>query len=134
METKPENYAEEVRSIHRLAKISIGMSAFSLFLGGVLLSAVGTICGIVSLVKANRKKTWAAGKSQSDQNIAANLFHRCVVAVVAGCIALVLNASALYYMWPQIEQVVQTGDIAQLYSTAETQTQTTTPNGSQTWG
>lgn len=128
----------EQQSKHELLKTGANMckagaicAGVSLIIGGVLLSSVGLICALVGrskFSKANKAEYLTADERQQAQKI-----MNISLAVAIG--ALVLNAFALYAMWPVIMEVMQTGDISAIYGTVGSGSVSSAATGAtSTWG
>ncbi|RDB68992.1 hypothetical protein C1876_08075 [Eggerthella sinensis] len=88
----------------------------SLFIGGVLLSAVGLVCGIVAF----RKLVALAARQTNVAAVASRLKRSAIVGMAVCGVAFVLNAIAFYLMLPVVMDMVASGDYTGLMTDAGT--------------
>ncbi|AJC11982.1 hypothetical protein JI75_04155 [Berryella intestinalis] len=109
----------------------------SLFIGGVLLSSVGTVCGIVSFVNFKR-----VGDGHPEKPLVGKLLKRqAAVGIGISGIALVINLVAAIMIFPMIMDAVESGDLSAVFNSqdqalnlpADRGTGTGT-DGNSTWG
>lgn len=116
----------DLKKAQTLVMVASIAGPVSLFVGGVLLSTVGLVCGIV----AYRKLLKLADKHSDVAALAMRLKRSSIVGMVVCGIALALNAISLYLMLPVILEMMETGDYAGMM--ADTGTGAIGPNS--TWG
>lgn len=102
-----------ITSGSNMCKAGAICAGISLIIGGVPLSLVGLVCVIIGrfrFSKANRIEYLSFDQRQQARRIMGIAF-----AVTVG--ALVLNAYALYAMWPVVMEIIQSGgDISSIYT------------------
>lgn len=96
----------ELKSSQTLIMVANIAGPVSLFIGGVLLSGTGLICGIIGY----RKLSALAKKQTEVAAVASRLRRSSVVGIVICGVALVLNAVSLYFLLPEVMQLVESGD------------------------
>ena len=104
--TIPQEDIVLLKKVQKMNIIALICAAVSLVIGGVLLSAVSLI--IIWRAYVNlRPLNHATGDTAL---IVARLKRSMRITVIGGVLALGLNAFTVYMLWPQIQQIVQTGD------------------------
>ncbi len=84
----------------------------SLFIGGVLLSGIGLVCGIVSFVKFKR-----VGDGHPEKPLVGKLLKRqAAVGIGISGIALVINLVAAIMLFPVIMDAVENGDLSTAFN------------------
>lgn len=118
---------------HTLLTVANICGILSLFFGGVLLSVVGLVSGILGFVRYD-----TIGKNHPDDpRIRASLRKNGLTSIIICAVALVLNVAMLIVMAPVLTQIAQTGDYSVLFGNTNLgggSSQNIVPNGSQTWG
>ncbi len=97
----------------------------SLFIGGVLLSGAGIVCGIIAW-----RKLKALGSRETEIAEAANQLKKsCVIALVFCAVAFVLNAISFAFSFSALLAMVESGELAELATEASSGAASTS-----TWG
>lgn len=105
-----------LKTSQTLVMISSVAGPVSLFIGGVLLSAVGLVCGIVAF----RKLVALAARQTNVAAVASRLKRSAIVGMAVCSVAFVLNAIAFYLMLPVVMDMVASGDYTGLMTDAGT--------------
>lgn len=121
----------EVKKVQNLALAASICGPVSVFIGGMLLSGIGVVCGFLGMRRADRIE-----KADKDvQEAAARARRSCVVALIVCAVAFSLNAAYSFYMYPIIMDAVQTGDLSALMGNAASSGSIASGgSGSSTWG
>lgn len=82
----------------------------SLFIGGVFLSTVGLVCGFIGF----KKLKVLSNKQTKVAAAAARLKRSSIIGMTVCAVALILNALSLYIMWPELMQMLETGNYANM--------------------
>lgn len=98
----------------------------SLFVGGLLLGTIGTICAFL----AYRKLHSLAQKSNETAAIASGMMKSARTALIICLVAVTLNAVSFAIMFPVIVQMLQNGDFASVAGNMSAGTAA----GTSTWG
>lgn len=102
--------AKEIKSAQTLVVVGSIAGPVSVFVGGVLLSAVGLVCAFLGYRKLKH-----VGEKQGDAAVIASRLKRsAIIALVICGVALVLNAVAFFIMYPILLEAVQSGDYSSL--------------------
>lgn len=116
----------ELKSARNYMLVANICGPVSLFIGGMLLAGVGIVFAILAYRKfANLMKL-----NSSAGQIAKVMKRTATISIIICAIAFVLNAITAYIMFPEIMNIIQTGDYSSLSSVpGETPSGTTS-----TWG
>lgn len=115
----------ELRSAQTFTMVGTIAGPVSLFIGGVLLSLIGLVCGCIG-----RKKYLALeAKGTEVSDWARRMKKSAKVAIIVSAVAFVLNAVSLFLMWPMLMQLMQSGDVAGIAQNAGT-----VAGAGSTWG
>ncbi|WP_124061294.1 hypothetical protein [Gordonibacter sp. Marseille-P4307] len=102
----------QVKSGRTLLAIANIAGPISLFIGGILLSGVGMVCGIISFVKFKR-----VGDSHPEKPLVGKLLKRqAAVGIGISGIALVINLVAAIVLFPVIMDAVESGDLSAAFN------------------
>lgn len=97
----------ELKSARTLATVATVAGPVSLIIGGVALSTVALVCGIIAFVKARRV---LRSNDPADNFYAQALRRTALMGIVVGAAALVLNGVSVALMMPALLEAMQTGD------------------------
>lgn len=100
----------ELKTSQTLVMVASIAGPVSLFIGGVFLSTVGLVCGFFGF----RKLKVLSNKQAKVAAAAARLKRSSIIGIVVCALALILNALSLYIMWPELAQMLETGDYANM--------------------
>lgn len=98
----------------------------SLFVGGMLLGTIGTICAFL----AYRKLHSLAQKTNETAAVAGGMMKSARTALIICLVAVTLNAVSFAIMFPVLEQMLQNGDFASVAGNMSAGTAA----GTSTWG
>ncbi|WP_251178992.1 DUF4013 domain-containing protein [Adlercreutzia agrestimuris] len=120
----PEQY--ELRRARNYILIANICGPVSLFVGGMLLAIIGLVFAILGF----RKLSSLIKSNSSVSQIAKIIIRTAQISIVICAVAFILNAVTAYIMFPQILNMVQSGDYASLNAPSGNM-----PSGtSSTWG
>lgn len=102
---------QEFRSIRRFVTASQICALVSLVIGGVPLSTVAIVLGLVARSKANG---WASNPHDPNRQAWMLLRRSASIAAIMAAVALVLNAISLAVMYPVMMDMLQNGDLGSL--------------------
>lgn len=121
----------EVKKVQNLALAASICGPVSVFIGGMLLSGVGVVCGFVGMRRADRIEN----ADKDVQEAAARARRSCVVALIVCAVAFALNAAYSFYMYPIIMDAMQAGDLSALIGNAVSSGSVSGGgSGTSTWG
>lgn len=102
---------QEFKSIRRFITASQIIALVSLIIGGVPLSTVAVVLGLIARSKAGNRAL-----DPNDPNRGAWMLLRrsATVAAIMGAVALVLNAITLAMVYPVMVEMLQSGDLGSL--------------------
>lgn len=100
-------------SARTLATVAIIGGPVSLIIGGVVLSVVSLICGVVSLAKIKK----LARKPVARQLDAQAVRRTAAMGIALSCIALALNVVGVLLMVPLLMEAMNTGDYSAILGT-----------------
>lgn len=121
----------EVKKVQNLALAASICGPVSVFIGGMLLSGVGIVCGFLGMRRADRIENG----DKEVKEAATRARRSCVVALIVCAVAFALNAAYSFYMYPIIMDAVQTGDLSALMGNAASSGSVAgSGSGSSTWG
>lgn len=120
----------ELKSARTLSTVATVAGPVSLIIGGVALSTVSLVCGILALSKV--RKVIAA--SPEPVPVARALRQTAVMGIVIGAVALVLNAVSVALMMPVLLEAMQTGDYSAILGDAAGNLQGPSPDGGSSGG
>lgn len=103
------------------------MAIASLFLGGVILSGVALLLGVLAYSKLNKIAMARTG----EPDIQHALRRSGVMAIVVSAIALALNAITVVFLYPYLSEIMQSASLGTLSGTSAS---TNAGSGSATWG
>lgn len=115
-----------LRSVRSQTTFAYIAGPVSLFVGGILLGTVGTICALL----AYRKLRALMQKSNETAAVARDMLKSTRTALIICLVAVALNAISFVIMFPVIEQMLQSGDFASVAGNMSAGTAA----GSSTWG
>lgn len=101
----------EFKSIRRFVTASQITALVSLIIGGVPLSTVAVVLGLIGRSKANG---WALNPNDPNRGIWMQLRRSATVAAIMGAVALALNAISLAMVYPVMMDMLQNGDLGSL--------------------
>lgn len=107
----PQPSADDMRDLKKsqtLVMVASIAGPVSLFIGGMLLSAAGFICGIIGFRKLGKLTT----KQTDVAKMAQRLKRSSIVGIVVCGVAFALNAVAFYLMLPVVLDMVESGNYA----------------------
>lgn len=100
------NDLRELKKSQTMVMVASIAGPVSLFIGGVLLSGVGLVCGVVAFRKL--KKLIA---KHADVSVLAQRLKRSAIVGMAVCgVAFALNAISFYLMMPVVLEMMESGD------------------------
>lgn len=102
---------EQFKSIRRFVLAAQICALVSLIIGGVVLSTVGLVLGLVARSKAN---AMAAVTPEAERTGWLLLRRSATIGTVMAAVALVLNAVSMAIMMPAMMQMLQSGDYGAL--------------------
>lgn len=121
---------QEFRGIRRFVIASQICALVSLIIGGVPLSAVAIVLGLVARSKANG---WASNPQDPNREAWGLLRRSASIAAIMGAVALVLNAISLAMVYPVMMEMLQNGDLGSLMGGSGA-TGGSAGSGSSVWG
>ena len=119
----------EFERIRKLLSIAQICAVISLFIGGVVLSTIALVFGIMGY----RALSSAMRDNTLEPNYTKPLRQSCIIALIMSVTALVVNVIALVYIYPLVMQALNTGDFSTLMG-GGAQYGSSTGTGSTTWG
>lgn len=117
--------SKDLKTSQRLVMFANIAGPISLILGGIILGAAGLICAFIGY----RKLTKLVAEQGPYAEFAKAFVRSSIIGMVTCSLALVLNAISLYYMYPYIVEILETGTYTDATGTV---VDTTTSNS--TWG
>ena len=116
MNLSDEEYQSLAKSLGRTSAISIIAAAVSMFFGGVILSGFSVIVAGVAFYGARRivKSTNMEKASPAFTNDYLRAYSRLKATLLAAVLALALNVASLAYIWPRVQDYLETGDSSTL--------------------
>lgn len=105
----------DLKSARTLSTVSTIAGPVSFIIGGMALSTVALVCGIIALVKTRRALAQA---EPAQKAYAAALRQTSIVGIAIGAVALVVNAIGVLLMMPVLMEVLQTGDYSSILGDA----------------
>ncbi len=108
------NDQRELRASQTLIMVANIAGPVSLFIGGMLLGTAGLVCAIIACRKLRRLMT----KQDEIARIAARLKRASFIGMGICGVAIVLNGISMYFMYPVILEMLQTGDYSGLTGSA----------------
>lgn len=122
----------DLKTAQNFVMVASFAGPISVFIGGILLSSAGLICGILGF-----RKLKALEKKHADHTrlgVAVTRIKRsCIIALTICGIALVLNIIAFSVMYPIVLEAVESGNYAELIPGAQL-TPDSPENGDSIWG
>lgn len=100
----------DLKTAQSLALIASIAGPVSLFIGGILLGSAGLVCGIIGFRKLNR----LIAKQNDVAKAAARIKRSSIIGMCVCGVAIVLNAVSMYFMYPVILEMLETGDFSGL--------------------
>lgn len=116
----------ELKSARTLSTVATIAGPVSFIIGGVALSTVALVCGIIALTKVRRV---LARDDSAQRPYARALRQTAIMSIAIAVVALVLNAVSVALMMPVLIQAMQTGDYSAILGNAASTIQGT-PNPS----
>lgn len=121
----------QLKSAQTLVMIGIIGGPVSMLFGGVLLSIIALVCGIIGYCKVNS----VLQQSKSTDDIAKSLQRQALVAIAVSAIAAVFNVVYLVSIMPVMLEMLQSGDFANLLSDLGIQSESSSASSaSSIWG
>lgn len=124
----------------KLSTAAMICALVSLFIGGVLLSTAGLVCGIIAY-RTIKPQMEGSGDGKS---LALMMRRSVVLGIAFSCVSLGLNAFAVWQMFPQVMDAINSGSLDSLYGDMGVDassgtidsgaTGADTSSGSKTWG
>ncbi|WP_302962766.1 hypothetical protein [uncultured Adlercreutzia sp.] len=112
---RPTGTDYELKSARTLATIATIAGPVSLIIGGVALSTVALVCGIIAFAKVRRT---LAAMEPSERLYARALKQTALMGIVIAAVALTLNAVSVALMMPVLLEAMQTGDYSAILGDA----------------
>ena len=101
---------KEIKSAQTFITVATIAAPVSLLFGGVLLSSIALICGIVG-----QRKLKSIHPKTAQEKAAIQVALKSVrMALIMCAIALVLNAVSMYFMYPTYLEILESGDTSAL--------------------
>lgn len=119
-----------LKSAQTLVTISIIGGPVSLIIGGVLLSTIALICGILAFTKIKR----AATPHDTKDALASILRRQAIFAIAIAVFALILNGVTLAMTMPVIFEALQSGNMDELLGSAGLMAGSSASSSSSIWG
>lgn len=121
----------DLKSAQNLVMVASFAGPISVFLGGILLSGAGLVCGFLGLRTLNELVKKHADHTRL--GVAVTKIRRaCIVALAICGIALILNVISFAIMYPIVLEALESGNYENLFSA--TQGSQNAPEESSTWG
>lgn len=122
----------ELKSARTLATVATVAGPVSLIIGGVALSTVALVCGIIAFVKVRRV---LSASDPTDSFYARALRQTTLMGIVVAAVALVLNGVSVALMMPALIEAMQTGDYTAILGDAAASLQDApSSGGGSAWG
>lgn len=131
-----DEYRSLAKSLARTSAIAIIAAAVSMFFGGVILSGFSVIVAAVAFFRARKvvQSTNHDTASAAFTNDYLSAYSRLKATLLAAVLALVINVASLAYIWPQIQDYLETGDSSVLSGILGESQAEDGSNGSSFWG
>lgn len=100
-----------LKSARSLSTVSTIAGPISFIIGGMALSTVALVCGIISL---NKTRRILESVDDAHRVYALALRQTAIIGIAIGAIALIVNAIGVALMVPVLMEVLQTGDYSSL--------------------
>lgn len=118
---------ETIRKAQNMALAASICGPVSVFVGTVLLSSAGIVCGVIGL----RKVKALADRTDEIGAMAQRVKRSCIIAIIISAIATALNIVYLVVLYPMMLEIIETGDYSSLFDGSSADTGS---KHSSTWG
>ena len=137
-QTPQPSHQQDVEKMSRLKNartlmmITAIAAPVSMIIGGVPLSTVALVCGIVALVKIRG----LIRDYQVEDAWAHRMTISCIIVVCVAALALILNAINLIMIWPYLMDIVQSDSLESLLGSSGdiVNAGSSAPQGGSVWG
>lgn len=121
---------QKLKTSQTLITVAFISAPVSLLIGGLALSIAALVCAIVAFVRIRK----VLEPSDVPGSIARSLYVQSMVALVASCVAVALNAVAFAYMFGALSQAMQTGDYSKLFNSFGGASASSSSSSGSVWG
>lgn len=120
---------QRMKSCQTLTMIALIGAPVSLLIGGVALSTVALVCGIIAFVRMRKIITPADVPGSVERT----LYVQSIIGLGLGIVAMTMNLVAFVYMFGAIMDAVQSGDPSKLLDSMGNAAQPDASSGKSVW-